>query len=82
MLFRLKMERWNRGGIEMEIIQTITFTEDERDVIAGAFEVMDEIADGIKGLSVRDVCEYFIENIEYDNGSYVCPIYIDIKDLR
>lgn len=32
----------------MEIIQTITFTEDERDVIAGAFEVMDKIADGIK----------------------------------
>lgn len=65
----------------MEVVQTITLTEEERKTIADAFRVMDDMSDAVKDISVYDICSWFCRNIDYEIGLYKVPKCININDL-
>ena len=65
----------------MEVVQTITLTDEERDIIAEAFQIMDEMSEAVKDISVYDICSWFCRNIDYEVGLYKAPKCININEL-
>lgn len=66
----------------MEVVQTITFTEEERDTLAKAFEIMVSMSDIVKDRSVYAICSWFCQyGLDYTDGMYIVPKCIQLDEL-
>lgn len=66
----------------MEVVQTITLTDEERDIVEEAFKIMDKMSDVVRNRSLHDICNWFCEyGIIWTDGFLVVPKCININEL-